>query len=148
MSLTTTFDPVLETFMSNGKSSQVPNDDLLPHNLVSTPNQLPTQISKKASKSSKRSKKRRTRKSAKKLSKPTAAGDSERRPSPGGGGRPYPSATFESVLPLAKAIFDNAGASREMRRETVFEKLGRAASSGPSRQLVITSGRYGLTIGG
>ena len=130
--------------MSNGKSSEASNDELKDHNLDNSPNQ-PTKSAKKRSKSSK---KRRTKKSRKKSSKRTASGESERRPSPGGGGRPYPSATFESVLPLAKAIFDNAGASREMRRETVFEKLGRAASSGPSRQLVITSGRYGLTIGG
>jgi hypothetical protein len=35
-----------------------------------------------------------------------------------------------------------------MRRETVFQILGKAASSGASRQLVTTSGRYGLTVGG
>jgi hypothetical protein len=132
--------------MSNGKSSQESNDDSTLRALDSTPNQPPTSTTKKTSKSAK--KRRRAKKKGKGSSKRISKGESERRPIPGGGGRPYPSATFESVLPLAKAIFDNAGASREMRRETVFEKLGRAASSGPSRQLVITSGRYGLTIGG
>ncbi|MCI0387260.1 MAG: hypothetical protein MOB07_00595 [Acidobacteria bacterium] len=29
--------------------------------------------------------------------------------------KPFPTATFESGLPLAKAIFDHAGASRENR---------------------------------
>ncbi len=132
--------------MSNGKSSQASNGDPILSELNGTSSQPPTSTAKKPTK---RPKKRRlTKKRGKKSSKRISEGESERRPIPGGGGRPYPSATFESVLPLAKAIFDYAGASREMRRETVFEKLGKAASSGPSRQLVITSGRYGLTIGG
>lgn len=61
--------------------------------------------------------------------------------------KPFPGATFESVLPLAKAIFDHAGASREMRRLTVFDKLGKGPESGPSRMLVVNSSRYGLTVG-
>lgn len=39
------------------------------------------------------------------------------------------------------------GAERA-RRLTVFDELGRSADSGSSRQLVINSGRYGLTVGG
>jgi len=35
-----------------------------------------------------------------------------------------------------------------VRRLTLFEELGRSAESGPSRQLVTNSGRYGLTEGG
>jgi hypothetical protein len=61
--------------------------------------------------------------------------------------KPYPTATFESVLPIAQTIFEHAGASREMRRATVFEILGRASESGPGRTLVTNSARYGLTIG-
>src|SRR2546427_337235 len=62
--------------------------------------------------------------------------------------KPFPGTTFESVLPLAKVIFDHAGASREMRRLTVFDKLGKGPESGPSRMLIINSARYGLTTGG
>lgn len=65
-----------------------------------------------------------------------------------GASKPFPAATFESVLPLAKTIFDHAGASREMRRLTVFDKLKRGSESGASRMLVINSARYGLTVGG
>lgn len=64
-----------------------------------------------------------------------------------GASTPFPGATFESVLPLAKVIFDHAGASREMRRLTVFDKLGKGPESGPSRMLVVNSSRYGLTVG-
>jgi hypothetical protein len=38
--------------------------------------------------------------------------------------------------------------SDRVRRLTLFEELGRSAESGPSRQLIINSGRYGLTTGG
>lgn len=61
---------------------------------------------------------------------------------------PFPGLTFETVLPFAKAIWDHAGASREMKRETLFEILNKAPESGPSRMLIRNSGRYGLTIGG
>ncbi|HEX6716459.1 MAG TPA: hypothetical protein VF088_05080 [Pyrinomonadaceae bacterium] len=62
--------------------------------------------------------------------------------------KPYPTATFESVLPIARTIFEHAGASREMKRITIFELLGRAADSGPGRTLVTNSSKYGLTVGG
>lgn len=129
--------------MSNGKSSEVSNSELTPQNSNTMASQPTENATKKASKAV-----RKRRAKRKKPSKRISGAGANKKVSPGGGGRPYPSATFESVLPLAKAIFDNAGASREMRRETVFQILGRAASSGTSRQLVITSGRYGLTVGG
>lgn len=133
--------------MSNGKTSESLNDETILGNRNTTPTPTATKAATKTSK--KGAKKRRTKKGRKKASKRSSGSpQSERRSSPGAGGRPYPSATFESVLPLAKAIYDNAGASREMRRETVFQILGKAASSGASRQLVTTSGRYGLTVGG
>ena len=61
--------------------------------------------------------------------------------------KPYPTATFESVLPIARTIFEHAGASREMKRVTVFELLSRASESGPARTLVTNSSKYGLTVG-
>jgi hypothetical protein len=83
---------------------------------------------------------RRRKKSNKKESQTTRA---RGRP-----GKPYPTATFESALPLAKMIFERAGASREMKRVTVFELLGRGSESSTSRALVVNSARYGLTAGG
>ena len=63
-------------------------------------------------------------------------------------GLPFPGVTFESVLPLAKAIWDHAGASREIKRDTLFtEILNKAPESGHSRALIRNSGRYGLTVG-
>lgn len=62
--------------------------------------------------------------------------------------KPYPTATFESVLPIARTIFEHAGASREMKRITVFELLGRASESGSGRTLITNSSKYGLTVGG
>lgn len=66
----------------------------------------------------------------------------------GGPARSFPGVTFESVLSIAQIIFEHAGASREMKRTTVFNLLGKSAESGPSRMLVTNSSRYGLTIGG
>src|SRR5690349_12109145 len=61
---------------------------------------------------------------------------------------PFPGVTFESVLPLPKAIWDHAGASREIKRDTLFnEILNKAPESGGSRALVRNSARYGLTVG-
>lgn len=41
-----------------------------------------------------------------------------------------------------------AGGSRQVRRVTLFDHLGRSPESGPSRQAVTNSSRYGLTEGG
>jgi hypothetical protein len=40
------------------------------------------------------------------------------------------------------------GLDGALRRITVFDRLSRSAESGPSRQLVTDSGKYGLTSGG
>jgi hypothetical protein len=93
-------------------------------------------------------KKPRKRRSKKRTSKKSTKAISNGKRSRGGPGKPFPGATFESVLPLAQTIFDHAGASREMKRVTVFSALGKASESGPSRMLVVNSSRYGLTIGG
>lgn len=99
-------------------------------------------------KAAKKGGKKRRKRSSKRSSKKAAKRAPEGRRRGGGAGKPYPTATFESVLPLAQTIYEHAGASREMRRVTVFEILGRASESGPGRALVINSARYGLTAGG
>src|SRR5205809_1191680 len=60
--------------------------------------------------------------------------------------RSFPAATFEEALTLAKAIQDIA-AGQKIRRLTLFDKLGKSPDSGPSRQLVTNSSKYGLTKG-
>ena len=60
--------------------------------------------------------------------------------------RSFPAASFEDAMELADTL-QRIGADRA-RRLTVFDELGRSADSGSSRQLVINSGRYGLTTGG
>lgn len=60
--------------------------------------------------------------------------------------RSFPASSFEEALELANTM-QRMGSDR-VRRLTLFEELGRSAESGPSRQLIINSGRYGLTKGG
>lgn len=64
-----------------------------------------------------------------------------------GAARPFPATTFEEALQLAEAIQRIAG-GQKVRRLTLFEHLEKAPESGPSRQLVTNSGKYGLTTGG
>ena len=59
----------------------------------------------------------------------------------------FPAQSFEEALALPTAILQH-GAGDQMRRLTLFDRLNRSPESGPSRQLVSTSGRYGLTTGG
>ncbi|MGD9889932.1 MAG: hypothetical protein AB7R89_04855 [Dehalococcoidia bacterium] len=59
----------------------------------------------------------------------------------------FPTAPFEEVVIIARTIAENAPGN-QMRRLLVFDKLKRSPDSGPSRQLVTNSGRYGLTTGG
>lgn len=112
-------------------------------------NQTATKTSAAGTKAAKkRSSKKASKKTKKKSGKKAAEKEGEAtRKSGWQAAKPYPTATFESVLPIAQTIFEHAGASREMRRATVFEILGRALESGPSRALVTNSARYGLTIG-
>jgi hypothetical protein len=60
--------------------------------------------------------------------------------------RPYPTVTFEDALELALAIQEHAAGQR-VKRLTLFDKMGKSPSSGPSRELITNSGRYGLTEG-
>jgi hypothetical protein len=58
----------------------------------------------------------------------------------------FPAATFEDALELATAVYET-GAGQPVRRVTLFDSLGKSPDSGPSRQLVTNSAKYGLTTG-
>lgn len=60
--------------------------------------------------------------------------------------RPFPSMNFEQSLVLPKAIMEHS-VGGEIRRLTLFGKLGRSPTSGPGRELVTSSSKYGLTSG-
>jgi hypothetical protein len=62
------------------------------------------------------------------------------------GKRNFPSLNFEEALTLPTAIQQFAS-GQKVRRLTLFENLGKAPDSGPSRQLVTNSAKYGLTKG-
>jgi len=61
--------------------------------------------------------------------------------------RSFPASTFEEPLEFAKEVF-RIGSGQPVKRLTLFDQLGKSPESGPSRQLVINSGKYGLTKGG
>ena len=61
--------------------------------------------------------------------------------------RPFPAAIFEESLEFSQKIFV-VGSGQPVKRLTLFDELGKSPESGPSRQLIINSGRYGLTKGG
>ena len=58
----------------------------------------------------------------------------------------FPLSPFHDVLVLAQTIHEH-GLDGQLRRITVFDRLGRSPDSSTSRQLVTDSGRYGLTSG-
>lgn len=62
------------------------------------------------------------------------------------GGKSFPVLSFNEALVLAKGIVEHS-AGKQMRRLTLFDKLKRSPTSGPSRLLVTISVRYGLTTG-
>ena len=64
-----------------------------------------------------------------------------------GPAKPYPALNLEDVLVIPKTVSEH-GIDGQLRRLTLFDRLGRKPDSGPSRQLITTSGRYGLTTGG
>lgn len=61
--------------------------------------------------------------------------------------RPFPNDSFEDSLTLALAINNMGGSKTGVRRLTLFNQLGKAPESGPSRQLIVNSSKYGLTRG-
>jgi hypothetical protein len=60
--------------------------------------------------------------------------------------RPFPASSFEEALELASAIH-RFSSGRPIRRLTLFDQLGKSPESGPSRQLITNSAKYGLTKG-
>lgn len=60
--------------------------------------------------------------------------------------RPFPASSFEEALELASAIH-KFSSGRPIRRLTLFDQLGKSPESGPSRQLITNSAKYGLTKG-
>ncbi len=60
--------------------------------------------------------------------------------------RTYPAGSFSDSLELGQAIHQHAPGGR-IRRLTLMEKMGRSATSGPTRQLITNSARYGITKG-
>lgn len=61
--------------------------------------------------------------------------------------RSFPASTFEEPLEFAKEVF-RIGSGQPVKRLTLFDQLGKSPESGGSRQLIINSGKYGLTKGG
>ena len=59
----------------------------------------------------------------------------------------FPSMSFEEVLHLSQAIWECASGMR-VRKITLFDHLGKSPDSGPSRNLITSSSKYGLTTGG
>jgi hypothetical protein len=57
-----------------------------------------------------------------------------------------PASSFKQAAELAEAMVEIAGGAREVRRVTLFPS-GASPESGPSRQAVTNSARYGLTEG-
>src|SRR5205823_4473378 len=60
--------------------------------------------------------------------------------------RPFPAATFEESLELGLAI-QRISSGAKVRRLTLFEQLDKSPESGPSRQMITNSARYGVTSG-
>ncbi len=58
-----------------------------------------------------------------------------------------PSMPFEDVLQLSQAIWECSSGTR-VRKITLFDHLGKSPDSGPSRSLITSSSKYGLTTGG
>ena len=59
----------------------------------------------------------------------------------------FPTFSFQEALSIADAIQAHSGGTGRVRRITLFDTLNKSPDSGPSRQLVTNSARYGLTTG-
>ena len=58
----------------------------------------------------------------------------------------FPASTFEDSLELPTAIL-KAGAGQPVRRITLLDEMKKSPSSGPTRQMITNSSKYGLTTG-
>jgi hypothetical protein len=63
------------------------------------------------------------------------------------GSKSFPTFSFREALVIADAIQAHSGGTGKIRRLTLFDTLNKSPDSGPSRQLVTNSARYGLTTG-
>jgi hypothetical protein len=61
--------------------------------------------------------------------------------------RNFPASPFEEPLHFARQIYE-FGSGEPVRRLSLFDYIGKAPESGPSRQLITNAGRYGLIKGG
>jgi hypothetical protein len=59
----------------------------------------------------------------------------------------FPTFSFQEALTIPDAIQAHSGGTGRIRRLTLFDTLNKSPDSGPSRQLVTNSARYGLTTG-
>ena len=60
--------------------------------------------------------------------------------------RPFPASSFEEALTFTREIF-KFGGGQPVRRLTLFDHLGKAPDSGPSRMLITNANKYNLTKG-
>ncbi len=108
------------------------------------PRKSPAEGRTSVHKGRKRGKKRRPRKAQSRQVDQTAKSElAKARTS-----RSFPASTFEEAFTLADAIQKFAPGQDKVRKLTLFDKLGKSPDSGPSRQLITNSSRYGLTKGG
>jgi hypothetical protein len=99
-----------------------------------------SELSTKAKRPAKDAKKKAKSKAAKKAKK---ASDDESRTRTA---RPYPASSFTDALPVGEAIMKFASGER-VRRLTLLEKMNKSPNSGPTRQMITNSGKYGITTG-
>ena len=60
--------------------------------------------------------------------------------------RPFPACSFKEAMELAESILDY-GSGQPVRRLSLFDHLKKSPESGPSRQLITNSNKYGLIQG-
>jgi hypothetical protein len=70
-----------------------------------------------------------------------SAGTGRRRTS-----RPFPASSFEEALAFTRQVFE-FGSGQPVRRLSLFDHIGKAPESGPSRQLITNASKYGLIKG-
>lgn len=61
--------------------------------------------------------------------------------------RQFPACSFEEATVFAKQLLQ-FGSGKPARRISLFDHIGKSPDSGPSRQLITNSSKYGLTKGG
>ncbi|WP_267107277.1 hypothetical protein [Xanthomonas sacchari] len=60
--------------------------------------------------------------------------------------RPYPASSFADALTLGEAIMRFASGDR-VRRLTLLQQMNKSPTSGPTKQMITNSGKYGITSG-